>query len=178
MTPSQSSATNPPPPFTVDIPRPGDAEALAAVHVRGWREAYAGLVPDFHWSDEALRRRKAMWEHTLATWTDPQIHQRLRIARDADAGHPFGFVMIGTSRERDAPRPEELQSLYVVSDMYGSGAAQALVAELLGERPAYLWVADPNPRARRFYEKIGFRADGTSKTDPSLEDLREIRMVR
>ena len=30
----------------------------------------------------------------------------------------------------------------------------------------------------RFYERNGFRADGTETVDPRLSDLRELRMVR
>ncbi|GAA3074505.1 hypothetical protein [Actinocorallia glomerata] len=44
--------------------------------------------------------------------------------------------------------------------------------------PAQLWVAAENPRARRFYERQGFRADGAEVVDDDAEGLREIRMVR
>jgi len=39
-------------------------------------------------------------------------------------------------------------------------------------------VVEKYPRARRFYEKEGFRADGGSTVDADLGDLREIRMTR
>ncbi|UEJ82994.1 GNAT family N-acetyltransferase [Brachybacterium halotolerans subsp. kimchii] len=105
------------------------------------------------------------------------VRERLRIGRDADAA-PIGFLMIGTGRDEDAPHPLELQALNIGREFHGTGLAQALVAELLDDRHAYLWVVEDNPRARRFYEKVGFRADGGTKIDPSLEDLREIRMSR
>ena len=68
--------------------------------------------------------------------------------------------------------------LYVLREHHGSGAGQALLDAVLGEEPAQLWVAEANPRAIRFYERNGFRADGATLTDPAVEDLREIRMVR
>jgi RimJ/RimL family protein N-acetyltransferase len=39
-------------------------------------------------------------------------------------------------------------------------------------------VAKDNARARRFYEKNGFTADGTEHVDQDLDGLVEIRMVR
>ena len=49
----------------------------------------------------------------------------------------------------------------------------------------YVWfsfvgaVAELNPRARAFYRRNGFAADGTRKVGSFLgEDLAEIRMVR
>jgi hypothetical protein len=40
-------------------------------------------------------------------------------------------------------------------------------------------VAEDNPRARRFYARNGFGADGASKADPiGGEFVTEIRLVR
>lgn len=59
-----------------------------------------------------------------------------------------------------------------------------MVLQLLGDEPALLWVFEDNPRARRFYEKLGFTSDGTRKdigeedNDDELRGIYEIRMVR
>lgn len=168
--------------FTIEVPAAADAEALALVHVRTWREAYTGLMPEEFWGPAALKRRVAMWTTILTDWDDAEIRSRLRIARDTATREPVGFAVVGTARETEgvslAPPREELYALNVLDPFYGTGAAQSLVAELLGERPAFLWVADPNPRAQRFYEKIGFAPDGAVKHDEALGGLREIRMVR
>ncbi|HEX7351828.1 GNAT family N-acetyltransferase [Brachybacterium sp.] len=113
----------------------------------------------------------------LAQWSREQLSERLRIGR-APGGAPAGFLTVGPSRDEEAPRPLELQALNVDSAFHGTGLAQALMRDLLQERPAYLWVVEENPRARRFYEKEGFRADGGLKVDADLGDLREIRMTR
>jgi ribosomal protein S18 acetylase RimI-like enzyme len=75
-------------------------------------------------------------------------------------------------------RGEQLYALYVLSDYYGVGVGQALLDRALGGRPAQLWVAKENGRARRFYAKNGFTEDGAELADPALEGLVEIRMVR
>ena len=49
----------------------------------------------------------------------------------------------------------------------------------IGESPAYLWVAEGNPRALAFYLKHGFRPDGKrGQLPPEWESLPEFRMVR
>ncbi len=51
-------------------------------------------------------------------------------------------------------------------------------AALEAGEPAYLWVAEDNPRAHAFYRRNGFVADGARKVAEQWEDLTEIRMVR
>lgn len=165
------------PAFRLDVPLPVDAEALAVLHNSVWREAYAGLLPIRAFDEAALEGRRGMWRRMLTERSPQELRERLRIGR-APSGEPVGFLMIGTARDDDAPRAEELMALNVDSRFHGTGLAQALVSDLLGDRPACLWVVEDNPRARRFYEKLGFRADGGRKIDPDLDDLREIRMVR
>jgi ribosomal protein S18 acetylase RimI-like enzyme len=105
--------------------------------------------------------------------------QRVRVARSQ--GTIVGFVVRGPAAEHQGHRPvrdEQLYALYVLSSYYGHGAGQALLDQALGERPAQLWVAKDNGRARRFYEKNGFTTDGTEQVDPDLDGLIEIRLVR
>ena len=65
----------------------------------------------------------------------------------------MGFaVLLG---HPDAPRDLELESLYVLASRHGSGAGQSLLDAVISDRPAYLWVADNNPRARAFYTRNG-----------------------
>jgi RimJ/RimL family protein N-acetyltransferase len=62
-------------------------------------------------------------------------------------------------------------AIYVDPDRWSTGTGRALmdtaVAHLhdAGFVEIRLWVLDDNPRARRFYERAGFRADGVTKVD-------------
>jgi GNAT superfamily N-acetyltransferase len=65
----------------------------------------------------------------------------------------------------------------VLSERHGTGIGALLLdAVLPPARPAELWAAEADPRARRFYEKHGFTPDGASLTDDLNFAL--IRMVR
>ncbi|WHF21814.1 GNAT family N-acetyltransferase [Kocuria rhizophila] len=61
----------------------------------------------------------------------------------------------GPARER------ELRVLCVLREHHGGGAGQALLTPFLARSRAGL-VAEANPRAIRFYERNGFRADGAT----------------
>ena len=166
--------------YQVTAAGPEDADQLAAVHVQGWREAYGHLLPERFYDHAARTARQALWQRTLA---DPVRRDQVRIGRlEHETGYETaGFAMAGPSRE-DADHPpsreEQLFALYIRAAHYGTGLGALLLEAVLGDRPGLLWVARDNPRARRFYEKHGFRAAGAELTDPRLEGITEIRMVR
>jgi GNAT superfamily N-acetyltransferase len=76
----------------------------------------------------------------------------------------------------------ELSALYIVPEEWGSGVAGALPDEAvagmreLGATEATLWVVEGNTRARRFYEREGWSADGETKS--SMFDIEEVRYRR
>lgn len=84
------------------------------------------------------------------------------------------------TEKQDIPpknRSDELWSLYVLREYHGTRIGALLLDAVLPLKwPAELWVADANPRARRFYEKHGFTQDGAQVIDELKFVL--IRMVR
>jgi GNAT superfamily N-acetyltransferase len=123
-----------------------DADVLAAIQEEASRAGVAHVYPpeQFPFPVEAVRER---WHRFTA-----------------DGGWAVlsgeGFAAI-----------EEpwLEALYVRPTSWGSGIADELhdaaVAELQarGCERARLWVLERNSRARRFYERHGWRPDGTSR---------------
>lgn len=162
--------------FHLAAPIMADVEELASVHLRAWREAYGSLLPGHFYDDAALQARREMWSGRLSK---EDARQRVRVARQGE--EIVGFVARGPAIEHQGHPPvrdEQLFALYVLSSCQGQGVGQALLDESLGGRPAQLWVAKENPRARQFYEKNGFVSDGTEQIDPDLDGLVEVRMIR
>ena len=151
-----------------------DADALVRMHTLAHEQCYASQLPAAFFEArratilERVERRRPHLESDA-----PRI-----IALDA-AGDIVGFADAGPGRDADRPEELELYSLYTLNRAYGSGLGAALLEAAIGDSPAYLWVLEENPRARAFYAKHGFRADGKRKLLPAeWYELPEIRLAR
>lgn len=156
-------------------PRPADVEALAALHISTWRETYAHALPADFFDDAALEQRRQLWTRITA---EPRP-DRAAVVAEID-GAVVGFAVAGPplSDEVDPPRPVQLYMIYLAAARHGTGAGQAMLDAVLGDRPAYLWVMKDNPRAQAFYRRNGFELDGTEQADPSVPTFLDARMLR
>ena len=156
-----------------------DADGIADVHVRSWRETYAGLIPEQLMGAEALEARRSMWTSILAL--DPRPGA---IAIAERGGRVVGFAFAGPATHPDATkgltpaRDWHLYSIYLLSVAQGAGIGHALLEMVVHDRPAQLWVVRENERARAFYERHGFQTDGSEFVDPDVNGLVELRLVR
>jgi ribosomal protein S18 acetylase RimI-like enzyme len=153
---------------------PGDATALATVHVRSWQAAYRGLMPDEVLDGLSVERRVGMWRTILRSG----LAGHVVFVAEGDGEGPdgdalCGFVHVGPARDADlGPETAELTSLYLLPEVWGRGAGRALMAGAVdamrddGYASAVLWVLVTNERARRFYEIAGWSCDGTEKSEP------------
>jgi GNAT superfamily N-acetyltransferase len=71
-----------------------------------------------------------------------------------------------------AVEPEWLVGFYVSPALWGKGVAPLLhddalaAVRTLGSERCHLWVLEHNARARRFYERRGWRENGTTRVVP------------
>ncbi len=133
-----------------------DAEPLGVVHVKAWREAYPGLVPDEVLVGLDPRQRAVMWRDLLGRG-DVQVH-----LAELD-GAIVGFGSSWPQRDEGLPRSGEIGALYVLQSAQGRGVGRALMSAMArdlleqGQSAATLWVLEGNARARGFYEALGGR---------------------
>ena len=74
----------------------------------------------------------------------------------------------------------EILAIHSMPESWGTGLGQAMLKaalEQIGDGPVYLWVFEENKRARRFYEKHGFRWDGSRRIS-EFDGAAEVRYVR
>jgi RimJ/RimL family protein N-acetyltransferase len=160
-----------------------DADALGRVHVEAWRAGYRGMMPDEFLASLDGAARAARWRERLSA---PIDDRRLLVALDG-AGALVGFAGVGPARDEPGPRGE-LYAINVAPAAWGSGAATLLLAaatralEELGHREAILWVLRQNARARRFYEREGWKQTGdrrdTIKENGFAFTVDELRYAR
>ncbi|MFE9772045.1 GNAT family N-acetyltransferase [Streptomyces sp. NPDC005931] len=159
-----------------------DCDHVAPIRARGWRHAYRGLVPQTYLD-------------VLDIPADAERH-RARLARgdgrtvdlvaESGTGELVGWVAFGPYREDDVlTRDAEVYALYLSPDRIGHGVGRALLTEAVhrcraaGHARVYLWVIEGNARARRFYERAGFAADGAEEPfDVDGVAVPEVRYVK
>jgi GNAT superfamily N-acetyltransferase len=158
---------------------PADALAIAEVHVRAWQVAYRGLLTDEYL--DGLRPEDRAKKYTLGS-TDG--HRPTTIVAVED-GVICGFATTMPAHDADAAGSGELAALYVDPKEWGKGMGLALIqaarAQLRarGFRRAVLWVLVGNKRAQRFYEKDGWRLDGSRRLNQVWgATVDEVRMAR
>jgi GNAT superfamily N-acetyltransferase len=159
-----------------------DALAIAEIHVRSWRAAYAGQLPDRLLRKLSVAERDAAWQLRL---TAPPRGNHVLLVEPAP-GRIVGFAAVGPSRDPDADgHTGELQALYLDPDHWRRGLGRLLHDHALNElsRDGYtvatLWVLRSHHAAQRFYAAAGWVPDGAAKTEAIGEvSLDEVRYAR
>lgn len=147
-----------------------DAEAVALVHLETWRVAYAHTFPREALEDMSAERVAARIE----------MHRRAPPLVAEQDGEIVGFVSVGPGMDHQTDG--ELYAIYVHPGHWGEGHGYELIAageerlRELGHGHAVLWVLEDNPRARRFYERAGWRLDGSRRPTEILGvEVSEVR---
>lgn len=104
-----------------------------------------------------------------------------------------GYLYIGSINEKpcaelfwrkgtELDSSAEIVALHSVPESWGCGVGKAIMDKAIEDifndcyKKAYLWVFEQNKRARRFYEKHGFAADGTRRIS-AFDKAVEVRYI-
>ena len=137
-----------------------DLAAVGRIYLRSWQYAYRGLLPDAY-LDSLTEER----------WAENLLLPGRRSLLLLDGETPAGTASYGPSRFPEWQGYGELISLYLLPEYIGRGYGRQLFAAAerglleLGFTRFFLWVLEGNVRARRFYERMGLRPSGVSRTD-------------
>lgn len=165
---------------TIRAAQVADAAAIADVHVRSWREAYAGIVPDEFLASLDPQQRTPVWADNLRR--GPAEHVLTWVAEQG--GRIVGFATLGPGRDEDVRRGDrEIYSIYLEPEQWGRGVARELMRTVVTEAGAgthiVLWVMAGNERAQHFYRRHGFAPDGVEKLAPvGGAELLQVRYRR
>ena len=163
--------------------RVADAPGIARVHWDSHQTTYVlpGRVARDKVEAWTMRIRISTWTANLAIANDvypvPEGFHRMAIWVAEVGGEVVGWACTSSGHETDAPRELWLEGIYVLEQHHGTGVGQALLEAAIGDRPAYLWALEDNPRAHAFYRRNGFELDGADQFDDQWE-VTEVRFVR
>lgn len=154
-----------------------DTSSLAHIIVESWRSAYSNLLP----KDEIQRYlnveiRKNQFEK--------YISQEEIVLIGYINDRPCGLVFASPENDEGVDRCGSIYSMYTIEEAWGKGLGKSLMDEVMiilkdeGCKRVLLWVYEENPRARKFYEKCGFKFDGTSKESHFSNNPIELRYQR
>jgi ribosomal protein S18 acetylase RimI-like enzyme len=138
-----------------------DAEGFARVFLDCWRISYARTMPAQLVARVDATGARDLWTSALAGGRS--IYVAADTGEETDV---IGFV----GYRLTTPDSGYVSSLYVSPHSQGAGAGRMLLgraeADLraLGARTARLCVFEQNAPSRAFYERGGWRADGTRET--------------
>lgn len=132
-----------------------DAPGIAALHAASWRRAYRGMLSDEYLDNNLEADRTSVWIGRLST---PNPKERVVLAEVSD--QIAGFACAFASEDPDLGTL--LDNLHVSHDFQRQGIGARLMmqigswcqTEFAGEG-LFLWVLEPNVKARRFYEQLG-----------------------
>jgi GNAT superfamily N-acetyltransferase len=153
-----------------------DAGGVARVHVRSWQSAYRGLIAQKYLDS----LEPEVW---ASRYTFGRMGLRLPSTQVAIDGPTIcGLVTTGLCRDMDLPNFGELMAIYVDPAYLRTGVGRLLMTagrerlRRVGVTAASLWVLNGNVRACRFYERDGWRLDGTRRTraygDVQVDEVR------
>ena len=142
----------------------------AYVHFKSWHEAYPDLI-------DAEYMRGITLEKCIKT--AHRWRENILVAKDGEK--VIGFVGYGAYRDASLSEHGEVFAIYVLKEYYGQKVGYALMNAALDKLAAYpkiaLWVLKGNDRAIRFYERYGFRFDGTEAEIMLGKPNVECRMI-
>lgn len=162
-----------------------DAQGISQVRRESWLAAYTGII------DRAIIDRVTANAGNAAE-APPGRHTLVAVGGDDPA--VIGYAIFGPERAvAFAPSRSvtpvagstgELYALYVTPAWWSAGVGRALMEAVLaalreaGYASAVLWVLAENARARRFYQRAGFAADGATNVLAGLGGVLEFRYAR
>jgi RimJ/RimL family protein N-acetyltransferase len=171
-----------------------DFAAMSRIHAQGWRTTYPEDVPadymeevitDDHWTEQFHKEQASGKGHCLMLCRDDVPVSCLT----------YGAVRVGTVSVQSLPHTisaqgyegwGEILTFYSDPKETGKGYGGLLLEEALnrlreeGYSNVYVFVLDKNERSRAFYERHGFRWDGTWEDIPFPHGYicRDLRYVR
>lgn len=131
----------------------------ATIHAESWQESHRSFCSDAFVKSHTPQRQKALFQQEMRGGMTLYM-----LVKE----YPVGVVSV---------KEDLIENLYILpaEQNKGYGTELLLFAMAQCRGTPRLWILDNNHRARRFYQKHGFRLTG--KANPLSEQLSELEMA-
>ncbi len=149
-----------------------DAESKGYVHYQSWQETYTGLVDQDYLNHRSLDKCIDLARRHPENCFVAELNGKI-----------VGFSCYVIYKVENSIEIGEVKAIYILKDYHNMGIGKSLMnvclAKLSMQHKIYVWVLDRNQQAIDFYTHMGFKEDGTKKTEEVYKDvfLHEIRLV-
>ncbi|MFL0268022.1 GNAT family N-acetyltransferase [Candidatus Clostridium radicumherbarum] len=156
-----------------------DTDILGKIHSESSREGFKGIIPDYILNDIfSIERRTKRFISEISEGSP-------RTAVVFEKNEPAGLISFGKCRSGINDKLWiEIWRVYLTPKFWGRGVAKELIEWGINEiqkenfSNIELWVLEENIRARKFYEKMGFKHDNTVQITNMGKELKELRYIR
>jgi len=135
---------------------PEDAPLVAHLHILGWQDGYAGLLPHSYLASLDIQVRTEKWKKDLSAGSN------LWIAKyNGEPAAVIGFSAALNSIPDGLSGYGEITMLYTLAKFYRHGIGKKLFTHAhtalknQSFKGFFLWVLEENIKGRSFYDKMG-----------------------
>lgn len=156
-----------------------DAHTLGSIYSQSYRVAFKGIIPDNILEDIFSPEKRAeglMKELEFGNPTNVILFDRDK---------PIGLLTYGRSKDDSVDDDTiEIWRIYLLPSYWGHSLGVELMnwgiyeIQAKGYKKVALWVLEENSRARKFYEKMGFIHDGTSRVINPGKELIDLKYIK
>lgn len=157
----------------------GDADSLALIYSQSYQAVFKGIIPDSILENVfSVEKRKEGLLRELSEGVPVNVIM-------CDEDKQLGMLTYGKPKDEDLDDSfVEIWRIYLLPSCIGKNMGAELmnfaVTEIhqKGYKKIILWVLEDNVRARKFYERMGFIQDGTTRIINVGKELKDLRYMK
>lgn len=150
-----------------------DIDDLAKIQVESWNNAFKNIIVDEELKKYAnFENRKTTIENVFST---DKNHYYIAFFDNKPCGQIYWCI------DETLENTAEINGVHTLPETWGSGVGKEMLKKVLEDIKkekidvVYLWTFVENKRARRFYEKAGFKEE--NKNQVRFGDSLEVRYL-
>lgn len=156
-----------------------DASSLSRVYSNSFNKAFEGIIP------ESILQEKFTFERIqerMIKELKEDVVKNIIMFKDEE---PIGMLSYTKAEDEDlGDSCADIWRIYLEPECWNQKLGVELMNWVLkelkekGYEKAILWVIEDNKRARKFYDNLGFKYDGTNRIIKQGKEIKDLRYMK